>query len=356
MLHRPSPETDETRTLDPLVIVSRGMSERAGGLEIFNANLVRALKARIEVFMAPQVATSRLADYASRTVRTMAFLRGRAGANVLVQYGSFLDVLLLPVLRLASNRIHVIAHVSDTWVHVRNPALFALTRFILRSCVRRLFVLADQQADVFSALKPIKIHTIVGSAFAEPSRPRTKRHGFAFIGRIVREKGIFDLLEAWSDPRIMERRLQLRVYGRADPTILARLDAEVTRRRLTDLVTFVGPLNGDAAVIGAMEGTEALLYPTYADAFPLVMIESFARGTPCLVSTVGEGKDFVRNPELVVDPGDISAIAEAVIRIADGRIAVGYMQTMQERARRYASAEIVVDLDRHGVISLGEDT
>lgn len=353
MLERLRTQSAQSTTSRPLAIVSRGMSAGAGGLEMFNANLVKALQSRADLFVAPHAATSKLKDYASRLAQTIAFLRRHRQADVLVQYGSFLDVLVLPVLHLFSSRIRVIAHVSDSWVHVRNPALFALTRLILKSCTQRLFVLADQQASVFAAVRPVKIHTVVGSAFAAPSA-NVKREGFAFIGRVVAEKGILDLLAAWDDQRIRGRRLTLRVYGRSDAQTLARIEAEIARLRLGDVISLEGSLQGDSAVIAAMERAQALLYPTYADAFPLVMIESFARGTPCLVSTVGEGRSFVGNADLVVEPGDIAAIADAVIRLADGRIAPDYLAAMQEKARRYASAEIVADLERHGAISLGD--
>jgi len=336
----------------PLAIFSRGMTAHAGGLEIFNANLVTALGNRVPVFVAPPDRSSRLRDYASRLTKTLRFLRRNKGADVLVQYGSFLDILALPLLRLASDRVRVIAHVSDTWVHIRRPSLFALTKLILKTCARQLFVLADQQAKVFGDLRPTKIHTIISSAFAEtPSQP--SRRGFAFLGRVVREKGVFDLLAAWADPRIQQRGLKLRLYGPTDPEMLARIEAEIARLKLGETVRIAGPAKGDAAVIQTIDGAEAILYPTYADAFPLVMLESFARGTPCLVSTVGEGQSFVDNPELVVSPGDITGIADAVIKLAGGHIAQSYLDAMQAKARRYARGAIVSDLAAHGALTLG---
>lgn len=339
----------ETR---PLAIFSRGPGPQAGGLEIFNTNLIAALGNRVPIFIATSAGTSRLKDYVSRLRQTLGFLRRNRHADVLVQYGSFLDILVLPLLRLASSRIRVIAHVSDTWAHVRRRPMFALTKLILKTCTRRLFVLADQQASVFDAVGPTKIHTIIASAFADiPAHPH--RHGFAFLGRVVPEKGIFDLLAAWADRRIKQRGLILRVYGRADDEMRSRIEAEIVRLDLGGTVQIAGAVTGDVAVIGAIERAEALLYPTYADAFPLVMLESFARGTPCLVSTVGEGQAFVENPDLVVTPGDVSAIADAVVRIADGQISQTYLDAMQSKARRYARGAIVADLAGHGAITLG---
>lgn len=349
----PMRSSENKNAARPLIIFSRGLSDRAGGVEIFNANLVRALDGKTRVLVPASSAKSLLGNYADRIVQTARLLRSNTDADVLVQYGSFLDILVLPVLRIFSSRINVIAHVSDSWKHVKNPFLFAFSKRLLSSCTRQLFVLADQQASVFADVEPQKIHTIVGSAFAV--KPTGQRGSdFVFLGRIVPEKGVFDLLEAWSDRRIVERGLRLRLHGGGDQATLDRVRADIAAKGISHLVELGAPLKGEEAVIEAMDRAKALLYPTYADAFPLVMIESFARGTPCLVSTVGEGISFVSNADLVVRPGDVEAIIAAVLRLAESGVEESYLQTMREKSKRYARGAIVDDLVSHGAISIGE--
>lgn len=339
--------------LRDVIVFSRGAHAGAGGLEMFNRNMIAQLEKRTTV-SAPVGGGGRLRDYAGRLVATFRELRARGDADVIVQYGSFLDVLCLPLLRLMSGRISIIAHVSDPWVHIRLWPLYWVTMLALRLCARHVFVLSEQQLKVFAPARPRKIHTIIGPAFEQIPRTVVGRSGFLFLGRVVKEKGIFDLIEAWADPRIAGRGLQLRVVGSVSEADTAALNEHIAMLDLTGLVTLAGPVRGDEAVIAAVDGAEAVLYPSYADAFPLVMIESFARGTPCLVSTVGEGSSFVDNPSLVVTAGDVGAIADAIVALAAGQIGGGYLDAMRAKARQYARGEIVADLAAAGAITLGK--
>jgi glycosyltransferase involved in cell wall biosynthesis len=351
MLDCPEPISATEAKIRPVVMVSRGISAAAGGLEIFNANLVEMLRARGEV----RIATGRegrLADYFARLTETARMLRADQDADVIVQYGSFLDILSLPWLRLFSARVGVIAHVSDSWKHVRNPMLFGLTRWIVRHCARSLFVLSEQQLEVFRALAPVKIHTIIGSTFATRPRASSSRRGFVFLGRVVEEKGIFDVVRAWADPRIAGRGLELRIVGRADAATTARLETLIAELGLGGLVRMAGPAQGDAAVVKVMDEAVGLVCPSYADAFPLVMIESYARGTPCVVSNISEAKSFVTDPALIVTPGDVPSIAAAVLHVAEGRVSSKDLDEMQSKARQYCGTRIVSDLISAGAITV----
>lgn len=347
-----SPAAVDTRR--PIVVFSRGLQPGAGGLEIFNANLVKALEKQRVVHTAAHRNGPRLADYWTRFWNTARLLSRHRSADLLVQYGSFLDILMLPLLRLFCSRVWVIAHVSDTWAHVRNRPLFLFTTLVLRLCARQLFVLADQQAAVFRSMRPIKVHTIIGEAFAATPQSSGMGDGFVFLGRVVAEKGIFDLVRAWGDPAIAGRGLKLRVYGAADEKTRSQLEAFIEAQDLGQLVTLEGPVRGDAAVIEVIDRAEALLYPTYADAFPLVMIESFARGRPCLVSAIGEGPSFVADGRLVVSPGDVTALRAAILRLVARRMEPEYLTDMRRKAARYASGQIVAELAQHGAIDLGD--
>lgn len=351
MLNAPEQMIPTDARIRPAVMFSRALGPGAGGLEIFNANLVKELRQRGEVRMAGG-RQGRLADYVARLVETVRLLRAQPDADVIVQYGSFLDILSLPILRLLSKRIGVIAHVSDTWKHIENPALFAITRWIMRSCARQLYVLADQQCEVFRALRPVKIHTIIGSTFATHPRAIAPGRGFVFLGRVVEEKGIFDVVRAWADPRILNRGLELRIVGRADAETAARLSTLIVDLGLTGLVRMAGPAQGDAAVADVMDGAMGLVCPSYADAFPLVMLESYARGTPCVVSNISEAKSFVTDSALIVTPGDVEGIVNAVLHIADDEVSAQVLGGMQEKALRYCGTSIVADLIGAGAVTV----
>jgi glycosyltransferase involved in cell wall biosynthesis len=125
---------------------------------------------------------------------------------------------------------------------------------------------------------------------------------FAFVGRLSREKGVMDLLEAW--------RLMGRGSDRGDcptsPTarlLVAGPDMEghewdvgsearsfVERHRLGDTVRFMGPTDD---VPGLMHAADVAVQPSHFEALGLSAIEALACGVPVVASAVGGLVDFV---------------------------------------------------------------
>ncbi len=92
-----------------------------------------------------------------------------------------------------------------------------------------------------------------------------------------------------------------------------------------------------AALYGA---ALVLVNPTYADNFPSVNIEALACGTPVVTYETGGSPEAVLHPQSkVVKPGDISALAEAVL-------AIGHSLRFQDRAECRAVAEHYFDQDK----------
>ncbi|MFC1575200.1 glycosyltransferase family 4 protein [Gemmatimonadota bacterium] len=89
------------------------------------------------------------------------------------------------------------------------------------------------------------------------------------------------------------------------------LQGEVAARGLEDSVTFTGHVEH---VREALELADVMIIPSFADAFPKVMIEAFAAGLPVIASAVGGLTDMIEHGEtgLLVPPGDGEALAEAI--------------------------------------------
>jgi glycosyltransferase involved in cell wall biosynthesis len=138
---------------------------------------------------------------------------------------------------------------------------------------------------------------------------------FLFVGRLVREKGVFDLLSAYAslDP-------QLR---RTTALVVAGDGAE--RQRLQALAELISPgqvffpgfvHRGQLAAYYGL--AEMLILPTYTDTWGLVVNEAMACGLPVLVSrAAGCAADLLRdgwNGKEIV-PEDVTGIGHAMERL-----------------------------------------
>ena len=149
---------------------------------------------------------------------------------------------------------------------------------------------------------------------------------YLFLGRLVAEKGIFTLLEAW---KILEKRL-----GNACPRLVlagsgpaeVRIHSMINRMRSVVCVGFVsGKTKEDL-----LHGCRALIAPSiWWEPLGLIVYEAYDYGRPVLVAASGGLKETVVEGETgyLHEAGDASALAEGVEKMeqdgAEGRIAMG---------------------------------
>src|ERR1017187_948636 len=139
---------------------------------------------------------------------------------------------------------------------------------------------------------------------------------FLFVGRLVREKGVFELLSAYAKlDELMRRQFGLVFVGEGS-----------SRQQLEEEAASISPGGIRFAGFAQREqlGTyyalaEMLILPTYTDPWGLVVNEAMACGLPIVCSQVaGCAADLVRENwnGLLVPPRDISLLANAMQHLA----------------------------------------
>jgi glycosyltransferase involved in cell wall biosynthesis len=85
---------------------------------------------------------------------------------------------------------------------------------------------------------------------------------------------------------------------------------------ISDAVEFLGPRYGAAKAAVLSEGW-CMALPSYAEVFPLALLEGYAAGLPVVSTRVGGIPDFVQEGEngLLVEPGDQQGLAAALTRL-----------------------------------------
>jgi glycosyltransferase involved in cell wall biosynthesis len=162
-------------------------------------------------------------------------------------------------------------------------------------------------------------------------RPATRRalrpFTVGYLGRLVPEKGIRDLLEAFA--RLRGARLRLAGSGPLAALAAGRPGVELT-----------GALD-HAAVPGFLQGLDALVLPsrstpTWKEQFGRVLAEAMACGVPCLGSDSGAIPEVLGKAGLVAKEGDVDAWASALKRLASSAA----LRTQLSKAGRARSLKL----------------
>lgn len=126
-----------------------------------------------------------------------------------------------------------------------------------------------------------------------------------FLSNLLESKGILDLLEALALLKQRGCRVVCDVVGAETAEISwTRLQEEIGKRHLEDMVNYLGALYGEAKA-RELEKAQLFVFPTYYpnECFPLVLLEAMAHGLPCISTNEGAIPD-------IIDDGKTGLIAE----------------------------------------------
>lgn len=162
---------------------------------------------------------------------------------------------------------------------------------------------------------------------------------FVFVGRLLFDKGVRELLGAAKILRDRGINFQLTLYGAFDsnPTTLPRDEFDHLIQQAG--AEWFGPTDN---VIGALEKADALVLPSYREGFPRVVMEAMAAGVMPIVSDVPGCRDAVINGEtgFIVSVRDELALADAMESVAQNpELALQLGQAAKHYASRHFRAK-----------------
>lgn len=164
-----------------------------------------------------------------------------------------------------------------------------------------------------------------------------------YVGRLVREKGVLDLLEAMAGCE----GVQLALAGSALPSdrdgIEPEARAAVRRLGLEARVTFLGMLTREE-LLNEVARHHAVVLPSYREGMPRSINEGLAAARPCLVTDIRGSRELVTTGlnGIVVPAGDVHALAGGLQELADldpcrfAQLSTGARRTAEVRCRETA--------------------
>jgi glycosyltransferase involved in cell wall biosynthesis len=181
----------------------------------------------------------------------------------------------------------------------------ALHRPTWRS-VDRYVALTDAVAEhlVDYGISPDRI-AVKPNSVADPGEPAPVGDGFLFFGRLVSEKGLGLVLDAWRRHPVGSLGT-LRIAG--DGPLRSVVEAAAAERSDVD---FLGPQDRAGVRAALRDSSVVITASTWHDVLPTVIIEALASGRPVLGTRMGGIPYLVGPAGWVVDP-TADALADAL--------------------------------------------
>ena len=134
---------------------------------------------------------------------------------------------------------------------------------------------------------------------------------FVFIGRLVNDKGINELVNAFSRLTEFQPNVKLLLIGhvKGESDVLPEHTWHTIETHKS--ILFVGPQN-DVRPFLAL--SDALVFPSYREGFPNVVLEAGAMGLPCIVTDINGCNEIITHGEngMIIPSKDEKALLQAM--------------------------------------------
>jgi len=145
-----------------------------------------------------------------------------------------------------------------------------------------------------------------------------KRARLLYAGRVIRSKGVEELLRALRIVRKTRHQLGLDIYGTGSPMYMKRLRRLSHLLQLDDAVQMLGKCDQHTLQMRMAE-YQAVIVPSRTESFGLVALESMAAGTPLIATRVTGMRDFVdRKVATIIPRRTPKGISMAILTALEG--------------------------------------
>lgn len=137
-----------------------------------------------------------------------------------------------------------------------------------------------------------------------------------YLGRLIEENGIFDLIDGVLALREQGKRLICLLAGNGD--LEERIRRKIRESGAEDTVKLVGVIRGDTKD-SLLRRCDLLARTSYHEVFPVVYLEAFSYGKPVVATPVGDTPAIARDSKAVrlVEPHSPDQVAEAILELME---------------------------------------
>ena len=156
---------------------------------------------------------------------------------------------------------------------------------------------------------------------------------FLFVGRLVRDKGVEVLVEAFEQMYERDRKCRLLMVGYYENKLDPISPLAEQRIRRCEGIDYVGAKWGDE-LLAYYAAADCFVCPSYREGFPNVVLEAGAMGLPCVVTDINGSREIIIEGEngMIVPPRDVDSLQAAMEEMAQDRY---LRQEMAAKARDF---------------------
>lgn len=153
---------------------------------------------------------------------------------------------------------------------------------------------------------------------------------FIFVGRIVGDKGVNELVEAFTKLHEKYQQTRLVLVGRYEENLDPVKQVTLDRIKANPAIDACGPKYGDDLLVEFMK-SDCHIMPSYREGFPNTPMEAGALGLPNIVTDINGSREIVVDGEngLIVPPRTVQPLYDAMERMVTDT-------TMREKMQKNA--------------------
>jgi glycosyltransferase involved in cell wall biosynthesis len=196
------------------------------------------------------------------------------------------------------------SHGNDVFGLKPNGLMGALKRFVLSkvdavtvnsSATRDAVLKLGVDVEKLELIPAVPNEAAVeGSILAQINAVYGKSKRILFVGRLIQEKGVFELLHAFAQLRVSMSDLQCFIVGAGVER--EKLEALASELSITSCMHFIG-WQPREDIPSWMAASDVLVVPSWREAQGLVIAEAMAAGTVVVAANVGGVPDMIRDGE-----------------------------------------------------------
>jgi len=218
-----------------------------------------------------------------------------------------------------------------------SPRLKKISKVILTNHNVELGTQSEEWRKFYQSIFPSSCIKVVGATvsneFFKHVRPRNSSLGnttILYVGWIIEDKGILDLLDAMAILRKTNPKATLRlvgpVFGKEDYWNSAAAD-----RKISTQVQYLGSFSNRQSLINEFDKASIFVYPSHFEGFPVALLEAITLGLACVGTSVGGIPDILNHGQsgIVVAPKAPIELAGALKLLIDDN---GLVNTLSKQA------------------------
>jgi len=145
-------------------------------------------------------------------------------------------------------------------------------------------------------------------------KPETSLFDGVFLGRLNKSKGLYELVEIWTQVLKQCPLAKLAIIGEGDAGFKSELSRKIQTSGGQDAIKILGFLES-AQAFEIIKSSKVFVFPSFEEGFGIVIMEALACGVPVVTWDLPVYGEIFSHGVIKIPIGDIHGFADAIFRI-----------------------------------------